>query len=80
MGIARSRYASVYVHSIRRLWVRAALGDINRRRTLIDSLDDDFLLTIFYHCRPAIFEEDGSDIGDIDNKLLEGGGWERERR
>ena len=66
--------------SIRRLWVRAALGNINRRRTLIDSLDDDSLLNIFYHCRPAIFEEDGSDIGGIDNKLLEGGGWERERR
>ena len=53
----------------------------NRRRTLalIHILDDDSLLNIFYNCRPALLEEDGSDIGDIDNKLLEGGRWERER-
>ena len=56
-----------------------ALRDINRRRTLIDTLDDDSLLNIFNHCRPTLLEEDGNDIGDIDNKLLEGGRWERER-
>ena len=61
--------------------VHTALGDTNRRRTgtLIDILDDDSLLNIFYHCRPVLLEEDGGDIGDIDNKLLEGGRWERER-
>jgi len=30
--------------------------------TLIDILDGDSLLNIFYHCIPVVLEEDGSDI------------------
>jgi len=55
--------------------------DCYRRRILIDILDDDydFLLNISYHSIPVLLKEDGSNIGDIDNKFLEGGRWERER-
>ena len=46
------------------------LGDTDKRQTLVDILDDDSHLNIFYHRRPVLLEED--DIGDINNKLLEG--------
>jgi len=57
-------------------------GDTDRRRKFIDILDDDSLLTIFYHCRPDILEEDGIDTGDIDSRIdirVPDGKWERER-
>jgi hypothetical protein len=64
--------------SIRRLLrahcAHTALGDTNRRRTLIDILCDDSILIVFYHCRPVLLEEYGSDIGDVNHELLEGGG------
>ena len=49
-------------------------GGTNRRRTCIDTLDDDSILNIFYHCRPPVVldETDGDGIG------LWGGRWECE--
>ena len=57
-------------------------GDTNRQRKFIDILDDDSLLTIFYHCRPDFSEEDGIDTGGVDSRIdirVPGGKWERER-
>ena len=50
-------------------------GGINRQRTLIDILDDDSLLNIFYHCRPAISEIDM----DIESRVvISVSGWQSE--
>ena len=51
-------------------------GSTSRRRTCIDILNDDSLLYIFYHCRPALLDE--SDHENL-NIVLAGGRWERER-
>ena len=51
------------------------LVETDKRQTLIDILDDDSLLNIFYHHRPVLLEED--DIGDTHSRLLEGGRWKR---
>jgi len=82
IGIVRSRYAPfMSLASGAYEYIRPS-GDTNRRRTVIDTLDDDSLLNIFYHRRPVLLGGRcgyGSDIEDTDNELLEGGGWERER-
>jgi hypothetical protein len=78
MGMVHSRYVPFRFISLASDAYEYIRHGTNRR-TLIDILDDDSLLKIFYYCRPDLLEEDGGDIGDIDNKLLEGGRWERER-
>jgi len=45
---------------------------VNRPRAFIDILDDDSLLTIFYHCRPPVLLVEG----DGDRIDLFGGRWE----
>ena len=68
VGVVRSRYARFF------FGVFMTHGSPNRRRTWIDILDDDSLLTIFYHCRPPVLLEEGNS----DDIALWGGRWECE--
>ena len=77
-GIVHSRCA-LFFHYVRwGLLMTIDHGGTNRQRTVIDILDDDSLLSIFYHCRPNISEVDG----DIENRMdisVPGWNWEGER-
>jgi hypothetical protein len=52
---------------------RSSAGRLHR--TSIHILDDDSLLNIFRHCRPALLDEGEAD----DSHILRGGEWSRER-
>ena len=61
---------------------REAVSGLGPTPNLLRAWTDDHVrhtpLNILYRCRLIPSEEDGSDIGDIDHKLLKGGRWELE--